>query len=436
MYQEKYLRNVSKSVRYVLAMMVLVSPMLVMQINGKQLFLILQIVFMMVMILKYKKISVIKSPLIVGIFVELFISGLFAYFSSIPENYKKTAIDLAIMLLPLYFVMCCIKELLKKETNVTAVIVRALKAVVIIELIWIALQLFFYRIFAIDINKIIFVDTLHLVDNASFVRSWVWYPSGLSWHSAVLAPLFVIGYLFFDNMTIRILIILESAFCGNSTTLLGVCLCALLLFAKNVRRPKIKKKKLIGIGSIVIILIMVLCFTDLGNKLWEVVVNLWLRLFGTEKDASTTAHFGYYSDYIKIIKTSSLSQILFGYGYGCSGYTITSLYGRYAEGGTWAIESDYVDILVSRGIIGFLVYYAFLTNILIKGKKIDIRYSIFIFIVLFQGFGYNIQFDYLFFIELFMFVSIKMNVNIFDIVDQLNYLKRKRSFLYNKKLRC
>lgn len=426
MYQEKYLKNVSKNVRHVLAIMVLVSPMLVMQINGKQLFLILQIVFMIVMTFKYKKISVIKSPLIIGIFAELFISGLFARFSSIPEYYKKTAIDLAIMLLPLYFVMCCIKELLKKGTNVTVVIVRALKAVVIIELIWIALQLFFYRIFAIDINKIIFVDTLHLVDNASFVRSWVWYPSGLSWHSAVLAPLFVIGYLFFDNMIIRILIVLASAFCGNSTTLLGVCLCALLLLAKNIRRLKIKKKKILGIGCIIIVLIMVLCFTDLGNKLWEVAVNLWLRLFGTEKDASTTAHLGYYSDYIKIIKTSSFAQILFGYGYGCSGYTITSLYGRYAGGGTWAIESDYVDILVSRGIIGFLVYYAFLINILIKGKKIDIRYSIFMLVVLFQGFGYNIQFDYLFFIELFMFVCIKMNVNIFDIADQLNNLKRKR----------
>ena len=427
MFHEKQLRKINKSVGYILAMMVLVSPMLVLQIKGKELFLILQIVFIIAMCFKYKKIVLIKSPLVVGIFIELFISGFLAGLSSMPENYKKTAINLAIMLIPLYFVMCCIKKLLKSGTNVIEIVVRTLKLAVIVELIWIALQLLFYRSAGIDINKMIFVDTLHLVENASFIRSWVWYPSGLSWHSAALAPLFVIGYLFFENMIIRILIVLESFFCGNSTTLLGVCLCALLLFLRNIYfTKKIKKKKIIGIGCIIVIFIAALCLTDIGEKLLQIVANLWIRLFGTEKDASTAAHFGYYSDYIKIIKNSSVLQFIFGYGYGCSGYTITSLYGRYADGGTWAIESDYVDILVSRGIVGFLGYYMFLLYILIKGGKIDSRYFIFMLVILFQGFGYNIQFDYLFFIELFMFLCIKMNINIFDTVDKINCLKKKR----------
>ena len=404
MFHEKQLRKINKSVGYILAMMVLVSPMLVLQIKGKELFLILQIVFIIAMCFKYKKIVLIKSPLVVGIFIELFISGFLAGLSSMPENYKKTAINLAIMLIPLYFVMCCIKKLLKSGTNVIEIVVRTLKLAVIVELIWIALQLLFYRSAGIDINKMIFVDTLHLVENA---------------------PLFVIGYLFFDNMIIRILIVLESFFCGNSTTLLGVCLCALLLFLRNIYfTKKIKKKKIIGIGCIIVIFIAALCLTDIGEKLLQIVANLWIRLFGTEKDASTAAHFGYYSDYIKIIKISSVLQFIFGYGYGCSGYTITSLYGRYADGGTWAIESDYVDILVSRGIVGFLGYYMFLLYILIKGEKIDSRY--FILVILFQGFGYNIQFDYLFFIELFMFLCIKMNINIFDTVDKINCLKKKR----------
>ena len=111
---------------------------------------------------------------------------------------------------------------------------------------------------------------------------------------------------------------------------------------------------------------------------------------------------------------------IFGYGVGCSGYTITSLYGRYADGGTWAIESDFINILVSRGIIGFIIYYWFLIRIMIKGFKIDYRYAIFIITVLFQGFGYNIQFDYLLLIEILMYILIENRVNFFDVVDELN----------------
>ena len=56
MFHEKQLRKINKSVGYILAMMVLVSPMLVLQIKGKELFLILQIVFIIAMCFKYKKI--------------------------------------------------------------------------------------------------------------------------------------------------------------------------------------------------------------------------------------------------------------------------------------------------------------------------------------------------------------------------------------------
>ena len=141
---------------------------------------------------------------------------------------------------------------------------------------------------------------------------------------------------------------------------------------------EVSKGKLIQIFILAILIIIVFCTPAIMDKLAEVVIRLGTRLFGAEKDASTAAHLGYYSDYIKILKNSSLSQIIFAYGYGCSGYTITELYGRYADGGTWAIECDYVNILVSRGIIGFISYYSFLLYIMLKGIKIDIRYFIFI----------------------------------------------------------
>ena len=89
-------------------------------------------------------------------------------------------------------------------------------------------------------------------------------------------------------------------------------------------------------------------------------------------------------------------------------------------------ECDYINILVSRGIVGFISYYSLLVYIMLKGLKIDVRYFIFIFVILFQGFGYNIQFDYLLLVEIIMFISIRENINFFEIVDKIN-LKERRS---------
>ena len=66
---------------------------------------------------------------------------------------------------------------------------------------------------------------------------------------------------------------------------------------------------------------------------------------------------------------------------------------------------------------------------MLKGIKIDIRYFIFIFVILFQGFDYNIQFDYLLLIEIIMFISIREDINFFDTVDKINNQKVKRGFI-------
>ena len=71
---------------------------------------------------------------------------------------------------------------------------------------------------------------------------------------------------------------------------------------------------------------------------------------------------------------------------------------------------------------------------MLKGIKIDIRYFIFIFVILFQGFGYNIQFDYLLLIEIIMFISIREDINFFDTVDKINNQKVKRYINNNRNI--
>ena len=405
-----------------LFLMVVVSPLMVLQLFDKEVFLWFQIIFVVIFAIRFQKIKIIKYPVIILLFLEPFISGIIALFSAMPLMYKKTAINLAIMSMPLYFSICCIAKMISKGYHAVEIIVNAIKCVILIEIVWFIVQLACYRLAGIDINKAVFVGTLHMVSNASFIRSWVWYPSGLSWHSAVLAPLFVMGILFFDSMIIRCVILLEAFLCGNSTTLLGCLFCIVLLVvnALYTKKSKIRKKHFSVFLTIVAIFFLVLLTTNLGEKLSSVLANLWTRLFGAEKDASTEAHLGYYSDYFKIVKMSSIFQILFGYGIGCSGYTISSMYGRYLDGGTWAIECDYVNIIVSRGVIGFAIYYLFLLRIMIKGYRIDHRYGIFVLTLLFQGFGYNIQFDYLLLVELVMYILISKRINFFAYVDKLN----------------
>lgn len=428
MKRTEHLVKMRNYIRYFLYIMVIVSPMFVVQIKEKQLFLWLQILFVVIMFISYRRFYIAKSIFIIGIFIEPFIAAIFATTSSMPDVYRRAAINLPIMSIPLYCVVCYLYKMIKSKIDVISVIIKALKVAIVVEVVWFFVQLFLYKIVGIDINQIIFVDTLHTVTNASFIRDWVWYPSGLSWHSVVLAPLFVMGMLLFDNIFFRIVIVLEAFLCGNSTTLLGVMLCIMLLMIRTIYNQKIEitTKKLVGIIIVVILVCIMASTPDIMDKLSQVIINLWTRLFGMDKDASTAAHLSYYSDYIHILKRSKLSQIIFGYGCGCSGYTITELYGRYSDVGIWAIECDYINILVSRGIVGFISYYSLLVYIMLKGLKIDVRYFIFIFVILFQGFGYNIQFDYLLLVEIIMFISIRENINFFEIVDKIN-LKERRS---------
>lgn len=100
--------RIDKAMQRMLFFMVFVSPLLVLQIVRKEVFLWLQVTFVTMFFYKEKKIELIKEPLIVMLFAEPFIAGVFAQFSSMTETYKRTAINLAIMALPLYFAICCI----------------------------------------------------------------------------------------------------------------------------------------------------------------------------------------------------------------------------------------------------------------------------------------------------------------------------------------
>lgn len=398
--------------------MVFFSSLVVFQYNGRSWFLYLQIIFCMVMALSTKKVILLPYPLINFIFLELILSAFSGLVSNMAESYKKAAVVMALFMVPMYFMVSYCYILIKKNPKVLTIIVKAFKAMCLLQLIWIPLQYIMYHIVGIDINNLIFVETLHIIEKATFIRSWVYFPSGITYHSAVLAPLFVIALFLFKNLPVRLLIIVDSVICGNSTSTVGVFFTVILMFVfglidRHKNKPKRIKFKTIIMG-ILLFIVFIYLFYQLKDIIGDRIQYLWQRLFGEETDESTLAHFQYFSDYFSILKNSSLFQILFGCGEGCSGYYISLFYNRYTGLGNWSIECDIINILVNRGIIGFLLYYGFLFYIMFKGWKKDRRYFIVMSAILIEGFGYNVQWDYTLFIELIFYYTLKLDMNFFE----------------------
>ena len=412
------LRASTLKLNWLVCLMMIVSSMVVLQLSGRTAFLFLQILFCGIMLINRKSVSFFTYPAVNLIFIELLICAVSACIGDMRYSYKKAAVVMTIYALILYFAAAYLHSMMQKDRKTLPAFVRGIRIMCLVQLAWIPLQFVLYKGFHIDINKKIFVETLHLLENASFIRSWVYYPSGLTWHSAVLAPALVLAFVLFKNPYIRALILVDALICGNSTTLIGVVLCAALCFLiwipSDTRGLRFKQTTLISLLLIAVVGTVVLIKFNMLESLINSVTYLYQRLFGNTGDASTEAHIGYYLDYFKIIKTSSPMQILFGYGEGCSGYPITVMYNRYTELGNWSIESDIVNLLVSRGILGFVLYYYFLFYIAFAGFRRDPRYFAVMFPVLVQGLGYNIQWDYVFFIELVMYMTLKLDMNFFE----------------------
>lgn len=383
------------------------------QISGKTFFFYIGLAFIVYSIVNKGKLKILKDPLIIAIFAEFFISGIFAQFSGLNSELKKTAIIMPILVMPIFLEAGIFEGLIKRNESILQVILKGVRLACIIQFIYIPVQYLLYHFAGIDLNKEIFVNALGFVKSASFIRDWVWYPSGITWHSAIVAPLMVIGIVLFDNVYLRMLIILDAFICGSSSAIVGVTLTFIMLIFFKLTKGAIKLKKyaLYSIMGIIITIAVIFLSTDLWSIVFDKFNYIFIRLFGTVKDSSTSAHILYVYNYPTFLKEGSLIQILFGKGYACSGSVFSSMYG-----GTWSVESEIMDRLYSLGLVGFILYNTFLLKIVVKGNKIDKRYGIIIIAIFVEGFGYNVQWDYILLIELILYICVKHKINIFDYV--------------------
>lgn len=401
-----------------LGILIFFFPLSVFWVAGRPLYIWIELLFIFACFLKYQRGFFINTPLINMIFISIALCTISSVFSDIAISYRKAAVVWLVYWIIMYFTFSYMTHMIHKKPKITLeVIIKAFKLVIVVELFWIPLQYVCYHFLSVDINDLIFVKTFHMVDNASFVRDWVWYPSGLTWHSAVLAPMFVLGLLVFKEFWIKVLIIADALICGNSTAIVGVLLTVflLLLLKLSKRKTRVNMKSVIVTFAVVFVGVLFALHFGLFEKIQNQIQYTYMRIFAEGRDASTSAHLSYFTDYFKILKTSSFSQILFGYGDGCSGYPIGLMYQRYLDLESWAVECDPVNIVISRGLFGFGAYYAFLIFMAYKGFKIDKRYLIFVLVIIIEGLGYNVQWEYLFFLEMVLYLCIKQKINFFEV---------------------
>lgn len=406
----------------ILYLTIFTSSFIVLQIAGRTLFLWLQILYVISSLIISKKISLYRDRLYNLIYISIGLSMVSALNNGIPRSYQRATVYWFIVNTIIYIIVYNLHyEFSKGNGNkITQCIRKAFVAMSFVQLIWVPLQFVAYHFAGVDINNLIFVKTLKCVEEASFVRDWVWYPSGLTWHSAILAPMFVIDLLIFKNKIIMLLIVVDAFLCGSSTAIVGVVLTIAIEFLHWLFCEKKIFNKYGYITSILAIFAVGAIFKMnpyLIDNMSKQFIFLIGRISGISNDASTKAHLQYYFDYLNIAKKSSLAEILFGYGEGTSGYMISKIYGRYNDLKSWSVESDVVDKLLSRGIFGTITFYLYLFRIGIRGRKINYKYMVLVLIIFIQGFGYNIQFDYIFLMESFIYITALYGIDFFEIKD-------------------
>lgn len=384
------------------------SSFSLLQINYRSItyFVLFEVLFIIYMIIMKRKIF--KIPiLLLLLMIEILVSATFALHSTIPNSYKSTAIYMTLLLIPSFFVIMYLRKLILKRKKYISLIRHALKLICGLQIVWAILQYLFF-LDNINLNKIVFENILHL--NLNITNSIC----GFSWHPGTLAPIIVLSYFLYKNLLFRILIIFVSLICNNATAFIGGLFCLLISFFEFLKEKKIKREKIIKISVIFIILLGIGFYFNVFSFGIEKIERIIGRITGSVYDQSAIGHIRYYTSLANVIKISSPAQILFGYGTGCSGYPIDQLYDQYSFLNNWAVESDFMNILYSWGIVGFILVYILIGIIIVKGYKIDKRYSYVTLIITLEGITYNVLYDWVLLLFMLFFICIKKEIDFWE----------------------
>lgn len=286
----------------------------------------------------------------------------------------------------------------------------------LVQVAWSIVQFVVFFTRGYDINFIVFGKMLSERTSNSYIKDGVFGVSGIAWHPSNMAPLLILVYWMSSNKYMKVLLFTVGVMTNNATVIIGMTLCVVFDVWPYLKRKNFFKSKKTIFGAIVfVVAAMVLVNSDAANMFFNRYTYIYNRTFGGYYDGgSTDAHIRYYTWIPKVFFHFSSLKTFLGFGDGCSGYTISTLRNQYEGIGAWALETDVVNMLWSRGIFGFFVFYSWLRSVAKKGCLINKKYTFVIYIIAFCGVFYSVQYDWVILTELMIDLAIRNNIDIFN----------------------
>ena len=117
-------------------------------------------------------------------------------------------------------------------------------------------------------------------------------------------------------------------------------------------------------------------------------------------------HLSYYTLLPKILTGIPLIEVIFGSGVGTSGYRFTQFNGQYPDK-IWTVESDFTNILLSTGLVGLLLHFAFLVLLTRRlARQGETGWICILWVLAVCGFVYSNQFLWVFLVELMLYCTL------------------------------
>ena len=305
-----------------------------------------------------------------------------------------------------------------------------------VQIVWSFIQIALWYSIRLDLNKLLFVDLLHLIDSASKYDKGELCISGISHHPSnlivvVILTLFLVKKIW--KWPVCVIIALASK---NSTTMIAVALCMLLYIisklSQSVKSKKMSKKDVLLFVTVLLAVFVVLCFGGgrIASRYNEIIFRVQSVFKGTVNDGSTIAHASYYTFLPAVWKNYSITEVFFGYSYGWTGGMFDYFFGTKdyliftRPSLNWGVESDPMNMLYGIGIVGMLAFYFWLIKTALKGKKINRYYSLMIVSFIIAGFFYCIQYSFVVVFEVVITTAICRNLDVFNNRKYGTYISR------------
>jgi hypothetical protein len=302
----------------------------------------------------------------------------------------------------------------------------------LIQLFWCYAQLVLNTISGINLNKLIFVQILSIWPEESFktMGQGQFLITGLHSNAGILTPVLLMGLFVFKNIYFKILTIILFFISGSSTMVISGSVYILLWLILSLRHKKLVRHFKISVKTVLFFGIAVLFVGLLISTGREIITRVdqvftyftkrMVMIGGTYSiDGSTYAHMRYYTSIPYILGNSSLLTTLLGYGLLCAGLPFVEFFGQYSFGGVWVPESDPITYLYNIGIVGFAIFYTLIFSIIIKGYKVDYRYTFFVLNLAIGGIFYGMQLRWVVLIEWIFLISIRKGKTFDELIGDI-----------------